>query len=73
MNRWIVLCRDVSEVKYDIWTIGVQISKNSKDYGILPKFDWKYQVVCLKLDNWVIDFSLDSEPEWYPKFDKLKV
>jgi hypothetical protein len=27
----------------------------------------------LKLDNWVIDFSLDSEPEWYPKYDKLKV
>ena len=26
---------------------------------------------CLKLDNWIVDFSLDSGPEWYFKFDKL--
>jgi hypothetical protein len=26
---------------------------------------------CLKLDNWIVGFSLDSDPEWYLKFDKL--
>ena len=26
---------------------------------------------CLKLDNWIVDVSLDSGPEWYFKFDIL--
>ena len=53
INRWIVLCRDVPKVNYDIWTIDVQISKNSKDYGSLPKFDSKNQVVF----NLIIELS----------------
>jgi hypothetical protein len=44
-NGWIVLCPHVRKGKYDSWIYMVLISKYSKDVGILPKLDWKYQVV----------------------------
>jgi hypothetical protein len=45
MNGWIVLCRDVPKVKYEF--------RKTQDYGILPKFDWKYKVVL----NLIVDLT----------------
>ena len=33
--------------------------------------NWNEKSSFLKLDNWIIGFSMDIDPEWYLKFDEL--